>query len=119
MSVICVRVQTRQSNQFPQRQSNQFLGMRSPALYGVPSTGMTETTSKTNRRKLRVTQRLGRGELTVRASPGPRLDDSFSLVGGDSSSPVGGDTASATGDVSDAGGLIVNFKPQRSSSFQS
>ncbi|KAF0298959.1 hypothetical protein FJT64_003730 [Amphibalanus amphitrite] len=62
MSVICVRVQTRQSNQFPQRQSNQFLGMRSPALYGVPSTGMTETTSKTNRRKLRVTQRLGRGE---------------------------------------------------------
>ncbi|KAF0291629.1 hypothetical protein FJT64_010273 [Amphibalanus amphitrite] len=53
---------TRQSNQFPQRQSNQFLGMRSPALYGVPSTGMTETTSKTNRRKLRVTQRLGRGE---------------------------------------------------------
>ncbi|XP_043206517.1 uncharacterized protein LOC122372905 [Amphibalanus amphitrite] len=54
--------ETRQSNQFPQRQSNQFLGMRSPALYGVPSTGMTETTSKTNRRKLRVTQRLGRGE---------------------------------------------------------
>ncbi|KAF0311482.1 Larval cuticle protein A2B [Amphibalanus amphitrite] len=63
MSVICVRVQTRQSNQFPQRQSNQFLGMRSPALYGVPSTGMTETTSKTNRRKLRMTQRLGRGEV--------------------------------------------------------
>ncbi|KAF0292887.1 hypothetical protein FJT64_009196 [Amphibalanus amphitrite] len=73
MSVICVRVQTRQSNQFPERQSNQFLGMRSPALYGVPSTGMTETTSKTNRRKLRVTQRLGRGE---RADPSCRAADS-------------------------------------------